>query len=130
LWRFGSSGFFGPTTWARHYLHYAYAVIGAVLATSLFTVMFVLLLESDGRTTVCPSCRYISCAPFPFWTKEPWWYCDECEQAQIRIVPFRTFSELELTCPNGDIVTIELMDPDPVRDEIQNQIPGYCRQLC
>jgi hypothetical protein len=130
MWRLGTSGLFGQTTMARHYRHYAYAVIGAVVATSVLTAMTVLLLESDGRTTVCPRCRYLSCAPFPFWTDDPWWHCDECEQSLARIVRFRNTSELDLTCPNGDIVTIDLMDPEPDRDEIRNQIPGYCRQLC
>ena len=130
LWRSGSSAFFGQTNLARHYRHYAYAVIGAVVATCVFTAMVVLLLDSDGRTTVCPRCRYLSCAPFPFWTNDPWWNCDECDQSLASIVRLRNTSELDLTCPNGDIVTIALMDPDPDRDDIRNQIIGYCRQLC
>jgi hypothetical protein len=39
FWRLGSSGFFGQETLVRHYCHYAYAVIGAVLATCIFTLM-------------------------------------------------------------------------------------------
>jgi hypothetical protein len=130
-WRLGSSGFFGQETLARHYCYYAYAVIGVVLATSLFTLMVVLLLEGDGRTnTVCPSCRYLSCAPFPFWTNDPWWHCDECDQTEGQIVRFTTTSELDVTCPNGDIVTIDLMNPDVDPGDIRNLLPDYCRQLC
>jgi membrane associated rhomboid family serine protease len=124
LWRSGDSNFFGRTTLARHYCHYAYAVIGAVVATCVFTALVVLLLDSDGRTTVCPMCRYLSCAP------SPWWTCDGCEQSTARIVRLRNTSELDLTCPSGEIVTIDLRDRDPDRDAIRNQIVGYCRQLC
>jgi membrane associated rhomboid family serine protease len=130
LWRSGGSDFFGRMTLARHYCHYAYAIIGAVVATFVFTAMVVLLLDSDGRTTVCPKCHYLSCAPFPFWTNDPWWTCDECQQSLASIVRLRNTSELDLTCPSGEIVTIDLMDSDPDRDDIRNQIIGYCRQLC
>jgi membrane associated rhomboid family serine protease len=129
--RLGSSGFFGQTSMARHCCNCTYAAIGAVLATTVFTMTFVLLLESDGvRATVCPGCRYISCAPFPFWTDDPWWQCDACEQSMARVVYLQGTSELDLTCPDGDIVTIDLMVPDPDLLEIRNQLAGYCRQLC
>jgi hypothetical protein len=39
LWRLGSSGFFRQETLARHYCHYAYAVIGTGLVTYIFTMM-------------------------------------------------------------------------------------------
>jgi membrane associated rhomboid family serine protease len=130
LWRSGTSDFFGQMTLARHYRRYAYAVIGTVVATCVFTAMVMLLLDSDGRTTVCPWCRHLSCAPFPFWTKDKWWNCDECDQSLGRIVRLQNTSELDLTCPNGDIVTIPLMDPDPEQDDIMNRLIGYCRQFC
>ena len=52
---------------------------GAGIALTAVIVSLLILGRSDGTTTPCPSCRYISCAPFPFWTEDKWFYCDGCD---------------------------------------------------
>jgi membrane associated rhomboid family serine protease len=128
--RLGGSGFFGQRSKARHYRRFAVAFIGAGLAITLLTVTTLLLVESDGRTRVCPGCRYLSCVPFPFWKENRWWYCDSCDMSAAELFRFQGTTELELTCPNGAVVTIDLMDPDPDRDAVRSQLPGFCRQHC
>jgi hypothetical protein len=111
-------------------------LFAAVLATFLLVLSSIWLSQSDGVTTPCPSCRYISCAPFPFWTEDKWWYCDSCESVTAKLYSnddSTFYSEIELNCPYGmnafgDISEYEYSDL--VWEDIQKALPGFCRKLC
>jgi hypothetical protein len=108
----------------------------AVLATFLLLLSSIWLSQSDGVTSPCPKCRYISCAPFPFWTEDKWWYCDSCESVTAKLYyddDGSFYSEVELNCPYGmnafgDISEYEYSDL--VLEDIQKALPGFCRKLC
>lgn len=111
-------------------------IIGAVLAVALLVITSILLTESDGLKSPCHQCRYISCAPFPFWSEEKWWYCDGCDAASGKI--FRRqdddslFTDLDLYCPeHGQTVEIDIAEAgyNDVSD-IQDILAEYCREYC
>ncbi len=110
--------------------------MGAVLAVTLLVITSILLSESDGTKSPCHQCRYISCAPFPFWSKEKWWYCDGCDAASGKI--FRRhdddelFTDLDLNCPaEGETIEIDIADAG-YKDvsDVQDILAGYCREYC
>jgi Rhomboid family len=50
-------------------------VFGFLAGCTLLLTSSILLLKSDGYNSPCEQCRFISCAPFPFWTEDKWWDC-------------------------------------------------------
>lgn len=110
--------------------------VGAAISVSLMVVSVGLLSQSDGLTTPCPGCRYISCIPMPFWREagDRWWECDDCAAVQADV--FRTrgdpfFKEVEIFCPSGEVVTVDVEDErfDDLKD-VSNVVPDFCRALC
>lgn len=101
------------------------SVIGIMVAT-------IILLEGDGETTPCPGCAWLSCVPFPPWEgqTDKWWYCDDCGRVTANVIENPSL-HLELECPDKTSVPIEL-DPDEEldRDELEKNLPDYCRELC
>jgi membrane associated rhomboid family serine protease len=128
--------FFGTGSGICHQLRIAsYRCVGFIIAATLICVTTVVLGESDGLRSPCYQCRYISCAPFPFWTESKWWYCDGCDAAFGDIYR-RTgdvfFSDLELFCPtNGEVVDIDIFDKRYTEIYgIQEALPSFCREYC
>jgi hypothetical protein len=92
------------------------------------------LVDFDAGTSPCPSCRYVSCVPFPPWAGEDnkWWYCDDCSMvtADAKLDSSGYYS-LSMTCPDGEIEEIDLSDQLVTdRQWIQRQLPTMCRKYC
>jgi membrane associated rhomboid family serine protease len=51
-------------------------LFGFLAGCCLLMVSSLMLVNSDGVNSPCDKCRYISCAPFPFWKEEKWWECE------------------------------------------------------
>eukprot|EP00934_Nitzschia_sp_Nitz4_P008905 Nitzschia sp. Nitz4//scaffold55_size114948//17037//18677//NITZ4_003884-RA/size114948-processed-gene-0.199-mRNA-1//1//CDS//3329554479//8895//frame0 len=109
--------------------------MGILLALGFFCLTVALLRRSDGTTSPCFSCRYISCAPFPFWTEDKWWECDGCDTASGNVFSSGQdglLTDLELLCPEtGDIVDIDISG-DGFYDtvDLKSSLPAYCRAHC
>jgi membrane associated rhomboid family serine protease len=107
---------------------------GAILSLSLILLSIILLSRSDGQTTPCPRCRYISCIPFPFWTENKWWYCDDCSTVSgkgYKRVRDDYYSEIDIDCPSGYTVTVDVFDEQFVSTaEISSRLSDYCRAEC
>jgi len=107
---------------------------GLIISVVLIMVTTALLVESDGVTSPCSGCRYVSCVPFPPWAGEDdkWWYCDDCSRvtADAKLDSSGYYS-LSLTCPDGVIEEIDLSD-ELVTDRqwIRRQLPNLCRRHC
>jgi len=89
-------------------------------------------MQGDGATTPCPNCTWLSCVTFPPWedNNNKWWYCDDCGLVSADIVQQPSL-HLELDCPKGDIVTVDLTEEDDVsKDVLQKKLPYFCRQYC
>uniref|UniRef100_A0A7S2YTY3 rhomboid protease n=1 Tax=Entomoneis paludosa TaxID=265537 RepID=A0A7S2YTY3_9STRA len=90
----------------------------------------------DEGVSYCPSCKYITCATFPFWKgADPWWHCDSCHTSTGTYVRYTGTTILTMTCPdNGrdvvDPVVVDLGDPNITPTEISDSLAGYCRNLC
>lgn len=70
-----SSRFFGVR---NTFLHLLLRFMGIFVSIIAITIAAYFLAKSDGETSPCTKCLYLSCVPFPFW-EEPgdrWWHCD------------------------------------------------------
>jgi membrane associated rhomboid family serine protease len=111
-------------------------VMGVVLAVALLVVTSILLSKSDGLKSPCYKCRYISCAPFPFWLEEKWWYCDGCDAVSGEV--FRrgdddaVYTDLHLFCPgSGELVEVDIAASGHTdASDVQDSLGEYCRELC
>jgi membrane associated rhomboid family serine protease len=129
--------FFGKGKGGCHRFRIAISqFFAAALVTSLLLVSSIWLSQSDGVTIPCPDCRYISCAPFPFWTEDKWWSCDGCDAVTAELYKNEDgsfYNEIEVFCPDGmpvfgDISEHEYSESD--MDDMQKMLPGLCRTLC
>lgn len=111
---------------------------GTIMSIVLIVITLVVLINSDGeRLTSCRGCRYVSCVPFPFWAdyEDKWWYCDDCDvvraDARLNTVT-NTYTSMNLTCPDGEIIFIDLSLGSAGGDQsfLQKQLPTYCRDNC
>jgi membrane associated rhomboid family serine protease len=112
-------------------------------SVSIFVLVASTLLLAKGQKgeVVCKNCRYVSCVPFPWWddkndnngTDSRWWHCDDCDFAPLKSdVYYRenVTTLVNMTCPNDEVVTIDLLTPNVDMDEIDKDLGGYCRQYC
>ena len=129
-------GFFGVATGNCNQIRNSLVrFCGLIFSVLLIMVTTVLLVGSDGATSPCSACRYISCVPFPFGTENKWWNCDDCDFAIADLVKLHAtsvaFDRIDLTCPNGDISLIDISQ-EQISDgsAVQNDLPKYCRAHC
>ncbi|KAL7502917.1 hypothetical protein ACHAXN_000788 [Cyclotella atomus] len=107
---------------------------GLCLSVILIMVTTAVLVESDGVSSPCSGCRYVSCVPFPPWAGEDnkWWYCDDCSRVTADAkLDSSGYYNLSLTCPDGVIEEIDLSG-ELVTDRqwIRRQLPNLCRKHC
>jgi hypothetical protein len=108
---------------------------GLIISVIAIMVTTVLLVQSDGLTSPCSGCRYISCVPFPFSSDDKWWYCDDCDfvTADLFVAANGSglYEQIELNCPNGDVEEIIVTD-DGLTDKeaMRKALPSYCRAHC
>lgn len=129
---------------------------GLIVSVVLIMTTTVILVHSDGATSPCSSCRYISCVPFPPWSEgmlsgsgdpamtlflthcfssDKFWYCDDCDQVTADARKFNStsqfFDTLHMTCPDGQMETINISsDKIYEANAISAQLPAYCRANC
>lgn len=108
---------------------------GLITSVILIMVTTILLVQSDGISSPCDACRYISCVPFPPWSQEKWWYCDDCQFVTADATkPTKNslyFEVLDLTCPDGTLEIINITDNKIAdRNVIRGHLPQFCRQNC
>lgn len=108
---------------------------GLIVSVCLIMLTTILLVESDGMTSPCNGCRYVSCVPFPPWTEKKFWHCDDCDQvtadAKKADSNSQFFDSLDLTCPDGQIESIDIKDESiSDREDIRKNLPTYCRANC
>lgn len=105
--------------------------LGLVLSIICIIVTAIILLQGDGTTSPCPECALLSCVPFPPWASqsEKWWYCDDCGRvtAEIKQDPD---PHLQLDCPDGTNIAVGLDSTEVNRDQLEHDLPDYCRQYC
>ena len=128
-------GFFGLQSqqepwWKMHLLRFS-GLIASILSIVITTVV---LVQSDGVTSPCHGCRYISCVPFPPNADEKWWECDDCDfvTADLFTRPDDgMYEEIALTCPDGQIETIDVSEKQWYeKDHVRQALPSYCRDVC
>ena len=128
-------GFFGLQSqqepwWKMHLLRFS-GLIASILSIVITTVV---LVQSDGVTSPCHGCRYISCVPFPPNADEKWWECDDCDfvTADLFARPDDgMYEEIALTCPDGQIETIDVSEKQWYeKDHVRQALPSYCRDVC
>jgi membrane associated rhomboid family serine protease len=106
------------------------------LIISVFGIMVTtgLLADSDGITSPCHNCRYISCVPFPPGD-DKWWHCDDCDTVEADLFVSSNgsglYTEIDVTCPDGSIKDIYIAQ-DNIYDksEMRRSLPDYCRKNC
>lgn len=106
--------------------------LGVIISVISIIVTAIILLEGDGQTTPCTSCTWLSCVPFPPWEGpgEKWWYCDDCGRVSAEIVQSPSL-HLQLDCPGGTNVAVGLDSNEAIdREELEMQLPSYCREYC
>jgi membrane associated rhomboid family serine protease len=108
---------------------------GLIISVFLIMVSTIWLASSDAGETPCNGCRFISCAPFPFWTENKWWYCDDCDFVSADLYKNSDgdnfYDRIEVTCPSGNVENIDISEELlSDRVEVRIQLPSYCRQYC
>jgi hypothetical protein len=130
-----STDFFGiaMTFWTR-LRNVLIRFSGLILSVVLIMITTGVLVDLDSGKSPCPSCRYVSCVPFPPWAGEDnkWWHCDDCSKVTAdAILDSNGFYSLSMTCPDGEIEEIDLSDQLVTdRQWIQRQLPTMCRKHC
>ena len=117
--------------------HMGTRLCGLILSVTLIFVFTAVLMEGDGETSPCPSCRYASCVPFPLWGAEEdkWWYCDDCDKvtgSAQRNTQTGYYEHIRLVCPDGEPISVTLLD-DAITDDktlLEADLPYYCRDYC
>ena len=127
--------FFGRGMDVCHTLRIAFMrFAGVSVAAFLATVSLAMLWQSDGVISACWDCRYISCAPFPFWTEDKWWECDGCDAVSGDAFVHEDgdyFGELDLKCPDGGEEHVDIFnDQIGSTEELLEHLPSYCRNYC
>ena len=131
-------GFFGVsmTSWEK-IRKLVVRFLGIILSAVLIVVTVTILATMNvGDPPPCPNCRYVSCVPFPFWTEQKWWYCDDCDFVTATLYKNpdgdENYDLIELTCPDKNIESIPLngtaLGGD--KDAIRRSLPSYCREYC
>ncbi|KAL3909194.1 MAG: hypothetical protein SGILL_008182 [Bacillariaceae sp.] len=129
-------GFFGVNTdkcsrLGSNFMRF-FGLIVSIIAIMVTTVV---LVNSDGVTSPCNGCRYISCIPFPPNAEDKWWHCDDCDTVTADL--FREgdgaglYEQINIFCPNGSVEEIMIADENIEDKEVlRRALPGYCRAHC
>uniref|UniRef100_A0A7S3L8V8 rhomboid protease n=1 Tax=Amphora coffeiformis TaxID=265554 RepID=A0A7S3L8V8_9STRA len=132
-------GFFGyKATYCdqiRSFLIRFFGLIASVIFIMLTTAW---LASSEPGENPCPGCRYFSCVPFPWWSSDKWWQCDDCDSVTANLISnsgSEFYSRINLTCPNNETEIIDVsgsMIPATAEslEEMASKLPGYCRDYC
>lgn len=67
--------FFGRKSACNRMATCSLRLLGVFAGLGLLVASSILLTQSDGIKSPCESCRFITCAPFPFWKEDKWWAC-------------------------------------------------------
>jgi len=104
-------------------------LLGLTLLTAATTFLFV---DSDGVSSPCHACRYMSCIPMPFWSPSKWWYCDDCSMAYGNALYEEDvgYYSLQLVCPNSAAVVYKMEEPTFDLEVINDGLADYCRAAC
>lgn len=129
-------GFFGlkSTSYSKAWSTFL-RFFGLIVSLIAIMVTTVVLVQSDGVTSPCNGCRYISCVPFPPRTEDKWWYCDDCDfvTADLYVNGAGTgqYEQLNLKCPDGQYEQIDISEYEIYdKDEIRKALPTFCRGHC
>jgi membrane associated rhomboid family serine protease len=109
-----------------------FGLIVSIIAIMATTIV---LVQSDGVTSPCHGCRYISCVPFPPNADEKWWYCDDCDIVTADIFQSTDgtglYEQVNINCPNGEIEEIPIDDEGIYdKEELRRLLPSMCRNQC
>ena len=132
---FSISGFFGGirTTTFDKLRTFTIKFCGLIISIALIMVTTVwLATTSDATQSPCSGCRYISCVPFPFFSDDKWWYCDDCDFVTATLTNDGTYYvQIELTCPNDSLEVVDISnDLLTNADDVSKRLPTYCRDHC
>eukprot|EP00934_Nitzschia_sp_Nitz4_P007860 Nitzschia sp. Nitz4//scaffold366_size23882//20707//22641//NITZ4_008444-RA/size23882-processed-gene-0.29-mRNA-1//1//CDS//3329549317//7850//frame0 len=126
-------GFFGAQSTSKPWVSTLTRFSGVIISVLCILISTILLAQTDGVTSPCHGCRYISCVPFPPRADDKWWYCDDCDfvTANLFADSLGRYERIDLDCPNGDVETIDVYD-DALFDKetIRKELPSYCRDYC
>ena len=129
--------FFGKASGINHKMRILFLrAFGAATAAFLIIMSAALLDRSDGITSPCFNCRYISCIPFPIRNDKKWWNCDGCDAVAADVYFDERgddyYGKVDVFCPNGGgIATVDIYDlKSTTGNEIIGNLPGYCQEYC
>jgi membrane associated rhomboid family serine protease len=113
---------------------------GGLSALALLFVAMMFLRQSDGTTSPCPNCRYVSCIPLPRpWKpndENNWWNCEGC--SGVTATAFkgrgdnsRYFVNLKVFCPNGNLIEVDISEEQyTIVDQVNTALPDLCGEFC
>ena len=135
LFGWSQVGHFTRSCHIRYTVLFRLASFSTGVGLLIWSLVALVYHNDDSGQPFCDSCRYISCAPFPFWgDQEPWWYCDDCNAVSGTFVRYATYTELTFDCPKSDDTSDEpitlSIGVNMTKDDIAGSLPGYCREWC
>lgn len=126
-------GFFGLQSNQKSWRIYLTRFLGLITSVVAIMVTTVVLVQSDGVTSPCHGCRYLSCVPFPPNAEEKWWECDDCDFviADLFVSNTDMYEEIALECPDGQVETIDVSARQWYdKQDVRKALPSYCREYC
>ena len=130
-------GFFGVHSSGKYAKQISLLMRFGGLIISVVSIMIttICLSNSDGVSSSCHGCRYVSCVPFPPGSQDKWWHCDDCDTVTADLFVAANGSGLyelvEVQCPNGDVESIPIAEHGITdREDVRAALPGYCRAHC
>ena len=112
------------------HMFFTVRALSFLMGAGLLIFTTVSLANYNGQEPLCRNCRYMSCAPFPFWNDNPWWHCeDDCYIASASWTSYQNYTRVDFSCPYGEQASVQvpwIMDAD----DVVEQLPQLCRDYC
>ena len=123
------TGFSFRTLHSKCHTFFTSRAFSFLTGTLLLAITTTALANYDGSAPLCRSCRYVSCVPFPFWTEEPWWYCDDCYTVSGTWIERPESTTVTLSCPYGEQISDEFAG-SMTENQVAKEMQELCRRSC
>ena len=113
-----------------------FQMISSITSIAILVACITLLYMGDGVNSPCPSCKVLSCVPFPWWGSKKWYTCDydNCNKAVVQGVTLNgngDITSVDMTCPNREQKIYYVNMSTVVIDTwVQDSYVNICRKVC
>jgi len=113
-----------------------FQLIASVVSIAILVACITVLYMGNGLTSPCPTCKVLSCVPFPWWGSKKWYTCDidKCNRAVVQGVTLNGSGDITsvlMTCPNHEQEVYYVnMRNVAIETWLQDSYVNICRKVC